>query len=231
MARKYLMELFPPGAPVPRNDDPRREQDHLRPYEAADLFRGMIARSHSRRRAKILETSTAEMNAAQAYFDARKQAVESCIKARAAEYRLRELPQITSDDERHGQDERGAEQRAMQGRRQLSELRQEIERLDAERGATASRQQLAARRDLGLALEWKKQGIEILDAELGIAERRAVLSDQMHDLGRSNSTREDELSQIDELLHETREQLRASGLDTTRIDEEIARLAKRRPLR
>jgi len=225
------MELFPPGTPVPHNDDPRQEQDQLRPYEAADLFRATLTRSQSRRRAKILETLTAEMKAAQTYFDARTQAIESCVNARSAEYRLRELPLTSSDEERNRQEERGAEHRALQDRRRLTELQQEIARVDTEIRAMASQQRLAARRDLGLALEWKKQGIEILDAELGIAERRSVLSEQIHDIERSGSGREDELSDIDELLHETREQLRASGLDTARLDEEIARLAKRKPRR
>lgn len=188
----------------------------------------LLGRSESEHAVKEFRELTDQMDAAQAYFDARRQAVESCINARAAEYRLRELPHVTLDGERYRQEERGAQHRALQDRRHLAELQQELAHIDAQIRALAAQQRLGARYGLGQATEWNKQGVELLDAEMDVAERRAVLREQAGHASSPGSARQDDLSDIEELLHETRAQLRASGLDTTRIDEEITRLARRR---
>lgn len=223
----YLTQIMPPRQSI--------VDEHLGvellplPAPARQSFMDwLLGRSESERAVTEFRELTVQMDAARAYFDARRQAVESCINAGAAEYRLRELPHVTSDGERYRQEERGAQHRALQDRRYLTELQQELAHIDAQIRTLAAHQRLGARYGLGRATEWNTQGIELLDAEMGIAERRAVLREQAGHTSSAESVRQDDLSGIEELLHEARAQLRASGLDTTRLDEEITRLARRR---
>lgn len=224
--KRYLAELIPPGVPLPA----RGNEYRLYNEPACDMqprLEARFGRWRSRRRSRMLEVLAEEMAARQAFFDARTQAVESAIKAREAEYRFHELPQLTFDGNRYRQQERDGEYRVLQDRQYLAELQQAIARIDEEIGIMAARQRRGAKRELGFAVEHKKHRIELLDAELAIAERHAVLRDHLRAFA-SSGDQADELSEMEELLHETRAQLRASGLDTTRLDEEIARLEKQR---
>jgi len=93
-----------------------------------------------------------------------------------------------------------------------------------------AQQALKAQREHGSGsyeLEWKKRKSEILDVELTMAERRAVLREHMgefEDSGETGGPRADASDdEVDEALHEARSQLRASGLDTGKIDAVLIR--------
>jgi hypothetical protein len=163
------------------------------------------------------------MNGLRDYFDASTSAIESFIKARTLEFDAIDLPLNRADRRQDQQAQRQNDQRAMQDQRRLADLRHELERIDAEIRSLAARQRLAAQHDLGFAIEWRKRGVELLDTELGIAERRAVLREQtgLRDDYRNGSD-------VEELLYEIRAEMQANGLDTTRLEEELARLRGRR---
>jgi hypothetical protein len=125
------------------------------------------------------------MQAAKAYFDARREAIQACIKAQEEDYRLRALPDRNLNDGQHQAEERSEELRALQHRGELGRLTRDREHAETEAVRVAARQALDAQRDLGTELVWKKRRVDLLDVELAIAERRAILRQHFDELDRA----------------------------------------------
>ena len=183
------------------------------------------ANRHSRAISAIAERTRAEAG----LFDAQTQALESYVKRQRAGARMQELPEIIANDRAIRWSERAEQLRQAQHQHELAETRRQTELTNADRVLVDARQALQAQREHGYdsyALEWKKRQCEILDVELSMAERKAILREHLGHFEDSPDTRglpadagDDE---VDEALHEARAQLRASGLDTRKIDEALA---------
>src|SRR4029077_8033995 len=81
--------------------------------------------------------------------------------------------------------ERSEEVRALQHRGDLARLTRDREHAETEAALVGARQALDAQRDLGTELAWKKRHVDLLDIELALAERRAVLRQQFEELARA----------------------------------------------
>ena len=227
------VEIIPPS----RTDLPARRADTLAVPAPPRVDPGGLVSStltrweanrHSRAISAIAERTRAEAN----LFDAQTQALESYAKRQRAAARVQELPEIIANDRAIRRAERADELRQARHQYEMSEVRRQTEIAHADRALVDARQALQAQRDHGYdayALDWKKRKCEILDVELSMAERKAILDEHMGAANGSqngNGTRADASdAEVDEALHEARAQLRASGLDTGRIDVVIARRA------
>lgn len=184
------------------------------------------ANRHSRAISAMAERTRAEAN----LFDAQTQALESYAKRQRAAARVQELPEIIVNDRAIRRTERAEELRLARHQHEMAEVRRQAELAHADRALVDAQQALKAQREHGYdsyALEWKKRNCEILDVELSMAERKAILREHLGEFekssevnGLSADAKDDE---VDEALHEARSQLRASGLDTGKIDAVIAR--------
>ena len=184
------------------------------------------AQRHSRAISAVAERTRSEAS----LLDAQTTALESYVKRQRAGARVQELPEIIANDRAIRRTERAEELRQVQHHHEVAEVRRQTEVAHADRVLVDARQALKAQRDHGYdsyALEWKKRKCEILDVELSMAERKAILSEHMGGFDTSSDvqglragTGDDE---IDEALHEARSQLRASGIDTGKIDAVLVR--------
>jgi hypothetical protein len=184
------------------------------------------ANRHARVISAVAERARAEAN----LFDAQTQALESYAKRQRVAARVQELPEIIGNDRAIRKIERTEELRQIQHRYETAEKQRKAEVAHADRVLLDARQALKAQREHGYdsyALELKKRNCEILDVELSMAERKAILREHMgqfEDSPESRGSRPDASDdEVDEALHEARSQLRASGLDTSKIDVVIAR--------
>lgn len=207
------MQIIPPRGPLVEAQRHDQAAWAERAPAAGGLFSSFRARAKAGRQARTLRAMTEEMEAARAYFDARALAIESCRKAQDEEYRLRSLP-------KHAADQRSAEYHARLHEDNVRELAWRREYDDAQALTVSARQALDAQRGIGDELAWKKRRVELLDVELSMAERKAILREHAAEFGLRPNASEDEVA---EALHEARSQLRASGLDTGKIDAVLAR--------
>jgi hypothetical protein len=223
------VEIIPPSrAPMRRSDaalvpaaPPRVNPGGL----VSSTLTRWEANRHSRAISAIAERTRAEAG----LFDAQTQALESYVKRQRAGARVQELPEIIANDRAIRRSERAEELRQVQHRYELAETRRQADLANADRVLVDARQALQAQREHGYdsyALEWKKRQCEILDVELSMAERKAILREHLGEIERSREAGTlgpgvgD--AEINEALHEARAQLRASGLDTRKIDEVLA---------
>lgn len=224
------VEIIPP----PRAGLPARRSGELVPASPPRVDPGGLVSStltrweanrHSRAISAIAERTRSEAN----LFDAQTQVLESYTKRQRAAARVQELPEIIANDRAIRRAERADELRQAHHRYELAEVRRQTEIAHADRALVDARQALQAQRHHGYAsyaLEWKKRNCEILDVELSMAERKAILREHMGQIEDSpasnlrNGATDDE---VDEALHEARSQLRASGLNTSKIDTVLAR--------
>jgi hypothetical protein len=185
------------------------------------------ANRHARTFSALAERTRAEAN----LFDAQTQAMESYIKRQRVAARVQELPEIIGFDRLQRRVERETELREMRHQGELAQMRRMTEVAHAERVLVDAQQALKAQRDYGYRsyeLEWKKRSCEILELELSAAERRAILREHLAELDpaavSAPTLKADAGDQeIDAALHEARSQLRASGLDTAKLDAILAR--------
>jgi hypothetical protein len=190
-----------------------------------------LMRWEANRHARTFGAVAARTRAEGDLFDAQSQAMESYIKRQRVAARVQELPEIIETDRARRGAERAEELRRFRHQHEISELQRITEMAHAERVLVDAQQALKAQRDYGYRsyeLEWKTRSCEILDVELSAAERRAILREHMAELDASSEPKRtpkgdasDE--EIDGALHEARSQLRASGLDTSKIDAVLAR--------
>jgi len=183
------------------------------------------ANHHSRAISAITERTRAEAN----LLDAQTQALESYVKRQRAGARVQELGEIISNDRAIRRAERAEDLRQIHHQIEFADTRRQTELASADRVLLDAQQALQAQRDHGYdsyALEWKRRKCEILDMELTMAERRAILREHVAEFGDSDrgglkpDAGDDEVA---EALHEARSQLRASGLDTGKIDAVLTR--------
>jgi hypothetical protein len=184
------------------------------------------ANRHTRAISAIAERTRAESN----LFDAQTQALESYTKRQRAAARVQELPEMVANDRAIRRTDRAEELQQARHQHEMAEVRRQAELAHVDRALVDARQALQAQRDHGYdsyALEWKKRKCEILDVELSMAERKAILREHLgafdgaSDMSGPNTDPGDD--EVDEALHEARSQLRASGLDTGKIDAVLAR--------
>ena len=183
------------------------------------------AQRHSQAISAVAERTRSEAS----LLDAQTTALESYVKRQRAGARVQELPEIIANDRAIRRTERAEELRQVQHHHEVAEVRRQTEVAHADRVLVDARLALKAQRDHGYAsyaLEWKKRKCEILDVELSMAERKAILSEHMGGIDGSKDTglRGDASdSEVDEALYEARSQLRASGLETGKIDAVLVR--------
>lgn len=184
------------------------------------------ANRHARAISAIADRTRAEGN----LLDAQTQALESYSKRQRAAARVQELPEIIANDRAIRRTERAETLRQTQHQHEVAEVRRQTEIAHADRVLVDARQALKAQREHGYdsySLEWGKRKCEILDVELSMEERKAVLREHMAAVDTSSDVHglragaaDDE---IDDALHDARSQLRASGLDTGKIDAVLVR--------
>lgn len=224
------IEIIPPGRSVaPRADRVVAPAVPPRMNPGGPLSSTLI-RWEASRHARVLSAVAERVRAEANLFDAQTQALESYAKRQRVAARVRELTEIIANDRAVRQVERAEELREVQHRYEIAEKERQAQLAHANRVLVDARQGLKAQREYGhasYALEWKKRNCEILDVELSMAERKAVLREHMEQFEGSSAPHglragasDDE---VDEVLHEARSQLRASGLETSKIDAVIAR--------
>jgi hypothetical protein len=224
MSRRYELEIIPPSrgevlAPV---DDAGPWT--LAPSPSLDgFFSSGVTRWRAGRRTRTLKALTETMVAAQNLFDAETRVIESRIKSREAAYRLQELPDAFESDARRRSAERAEAMRAVEHQTEMAELRRATERAQAEAALVAAEQAAAIQRERGYELASKKQSCEVLDVDLALAERQAILrqhlSEQREVTQRLSGATHVNGGALEEALHQARAQLRASGLDTSALDD------------
>jgi hypothetical protein len=211
-----LHETFVPAAP-PRVNPGGLVSSTLMRWEAS---------RHSRAISAVADRTRAEGN----LLDAQTQALESYVKRQRAGARVLELPEIIANDRAIRRAERAEDLRQVGHQHELAETRRLAELAHADRALVDARQALQAQREHGYdsyALEWRRRKCEILDVELSMAERRAILREHGGEFGDSQEAQglraDASDNEVDEALHEARSHLRASGLDTGKIDAVLAR--------
>jgi hypothetical protein len=190
----------------------------------------IFTRARANRQARTLRALTETMEAAKAYYEARQEAVESCIKAEREEYRLLTVPYTAAQDAEHQWGEREIDLVELERRHDLAALTRDRERADAQAAVSAARLSLDAQRQRGSELAWKKLGVDLLDIELAIAERRAILRQHFAELDRAmrgTNAGSMDAETMDNALYQARAQLNAHGLDTSAIDTILERRNKR----
>lgn len=230
MSRRYI-EIIPPGTPLP---DSRHGAWTAATAVASDTSDGpmvsLFARARARRQARTLRAMAETMEAAKVYFDARRQAIESCIKAQEEEYRLESLPLRSGLEQARQGEEEWEKLRAVEHQSEIAEWQRGGELAEAQAALLAARQALEAQRDLGGELAWKRRQVDLLDIELAIAERRAVLRQHFEELSRAMGgagARVGSAGALEDALHDARAQLNAHGLDTSAIDAILERRNRR----
>jgi hypothetical protein len=188
------------------------------------------AQRHSRAISAVADRTRSEA----ALLDAQTTALESYVKRQRAGARVQELPEIIANDRAIRRAERAEALRQVQHQYESAEVRRQTEIAYADRALVDARQALKTQREHGsdtYGLEWAKRKCEILDVELSIEERKALLREHVAASGTSSDVQglragaaDDE---IDDALHDARSQLRASGLDTGRIDAVLVRRSTR----
>jgi DNA-binding transcriptional MerR regulator len=119
---------------------------------------------------------------------------------------------------------RAEELRMLYHQHELASVRRMTELTRAEAVLEDARQALKAQRDHGESaydLEWQRRQCESLEVELSAEERREVLRQHRAEVKartRGGLPQEKNDQAIKDALFEARNQLRASGLDTSRID-------------
>ncbi len=189
-----------------------------------------LTRWKAQRDARTINAMAVRTRAEAGLFDAQVQVIDSYVKRQRASYRLQELPEILANDRAQRRVERAEELRQAQHKYELAELGRLGQIAQAETALVDAQQQLKAQREHGYTtyeLAWKKKTCEILDVELSAAERRAILRQHLTELGQPENGpalighKSDEA--IDNVLYETRAEMNASGLDTSRLDAVIER--------
>jgi hypothetical protein len=227
------VEIIPPARnrlPVHRTEQAVVAAPRVDP---GGIVSSTLMRWEANRHTRTFGAVAARTRAEADLFDAQTQAMESYVKRQRVVARVQELPEIIATDRARRRAERAEELRQLGHQHETAEAHRMTERAHAERALVDAQQALRAQRDYGYRsyeLEWKKRSCEILDVELSAAERRAILREHLAELETPseparavNGDASDE--DIDGALHEARSQLRASGLDTSKLDAVLARRA------
>ncbi len=182
------------------------------------------ANRHSRVFGALAERTRAEAD----YFDAQSGAIDSYIKRARAGHRLAELPETLAVDRARRRADRAEELREIQHQRELANNRRMTELARVQSILVDAQQELRAQQEFGYfnhQLAWKKKNCEMLDVELDAAERRVLLREAQSGNALTAPTQLTEAELIEQ-LYAKREELRASGLDTSRVDKTLVSAGK-----
>jgi hypothetical protein len=223
------VEIIPPSrssVPARRARGPSTDVS-IAPVNPGGLISSTLMRWEADRHARTFGALAERTRAEADYFDAQIEAVDAYIRRGRAACRLQELPEVLATDRARRRAERAEELRELGHQHLLAATRRETERADTKRVLVDAQQALRAQREFGYTtheLAWKKKNCELLGVELDAAERRALLQEARH----PKATASVPLSEAElvEQLYAKREELRADGLDTSRIDAALARADK-----
>jgi len=182
------------------------------------------ANRHARTFGALAERTRAEAD----YFEAQTQAIDSYIKRARAGHRLAELPETLALDRARRRADRAEELHEIQHQTDLADHRRMTELAHVQSVLVDAQQELRAQREFGYfnhQLAWKKKNCEMLDVELDAAERRALLREAQNGNAQGEPAQLSEAELIEQ-LYAKREELRASGLDTSRVDSALAGVGK-----
>lgn len=207
----------------------------------ANVSGGYITSAIDRRRweraSRATDALTTLNKSEAALFTAQTQVVEATIKRRAALFRLQEQPEILGHELAVRRVERADSLRQAQHTYEMNEAQRMTELTHARSSLTRARteltdaeQQLRAQEDHGYLtyeLAHKKKQIEFLDIELSQAERRRLLRRQHIEDEEGQTSSEIPDDEIEDALQARRDQLNASGLDTSKIDKVIQERRRR----
>lgn len=198
------------------------------------LLSSTLVRREATRHARVFSAVAERVRAEASLFDAQTLALESHARRQRAAARVQELPEMIANDRAVRRVERAVALRQSQHQHEIAEARRQTELAHADQALVDARQALRAQREHGYdgyVLEWRKRASDLLEVELTMEERKAILREHRANFsggengnGLPRSARDDE---VEEALHEARTQLRASGLDTGKIDAVLARRTKK----
>ena len=220
--------------PPERQNLPARRQEN---HPAADLARvnpggavtSTLMRWEAERHARTFQALTTRARAEQGFVDAQADVMDAYVRRGRAAQRLVELPEVLETESARRRAERAEEMRDLLHQHEVARMKRDVERAHAERLLVDAQHALKAQREHGYAshqLSWHKTKCEILDVELGAAERRALLRDSNEFLAPVIVA--DSADDVERVLLDARNQLRSSGLDTAKIDAELDRRLRKR---
>lgn len=200
------------------------------------MIDGYFTRVGAEHQAKTFGAITARTGAEAELFEAQKGLIESYGRRQRALAELHELPEILAAERATRRADRAETLRQAQHRYEVAELKRMTELAQVDAALVDARQALQAQRQFGSTtyeLAWRKKYCELLDVQLGAAERLAIL--RQHDSSLAKALKgtpalppkvSDEA--IDEALFTQQSELAASGLDTSNIDSLIERRKARK---
>lgn len=225
------VEIIPPS----RTNLPARRAEHLPApprVNPGGIVSSTLMRWEANRHSRTISAVAERTRSEAGLFDAQTQLAESFVKRQRAAARVQELPEIIANDRAIRRSERWEALRQVQHQHEMAEVHRQTDLAHADRALVDARQALRAQREHGYdsyALEWKKRASDLLEVELTMEERKAILREHRADLSgdgdRNSLPRGASDDDVDDALHEARGQLRASGLDTGKIDAVLERRA------
>lgn len=222
------MEIIPPnrGVVEPRRTGGVASLDAR--MDPGDFLETTFTRWRAARHARALSAVAERTKAETAVLRAQSDLMEVGIAWARKEAQVREIPEIIEADRAMRRAARAEELRSLLHQYEISEVRRQTELARVQTVLGDSRQSLRAQSEYGYSvyeIEWKKRQAELLDVEMSIEERREMLREHYAELRRSRGQEEpaprqarDDDENVDNALFEARAQMRASGLDTSRID-------------
>jgi multidrug efflux pump subunit AcrA (membrane-fusion protein) len=216
------IEIIPPRRPLSPTATPAAPVPVSPQINTGGIVTSTLVRWHAQSQERALTAISAASRAQADLYVAHTQALESYAKRQAAAARVEELPEIIATERAVRRAERAEELRQMQHNYDVAQMRRQTELARTEAVLEDARQALRAQRELGYCayeIEWKRRQCEMLDIELSSEERREILREhrtgQAPGNGAASSADDDAITAA---LCDARTQMRASGLDTTRID-------------
>src|SRR6266516_7046134 len=219
-------EIIPPS----RAQVPARREAGIAVVSSRVNPGGVISSAFMRwtaeRHARTLTAVAARTRAEGDLFEAQSEAMESYIKRQRTVARVQELAEIIETDRANRRAERAEERREQHHLNAIAETRRLPALAQVERELVDAEQAVKAQRDHGYGvyeLEWKKRSWEILNVDLGVAEKRAMLREHYAQFdeskrGNVNGSSLGDDAAIEDALYAARAELLANGLDTSRID-------------
>ena len=227
---KNDVEIIPPSRlPAQQSNGAGHELSYSVAREnPGGIISSALTRWEANRHARVFDALATRTRAEADYFDAQTGAIDSYIKRARVYHRLAELPETLATDRARRQADRGEELREIQHQRELADHRRMTELAHVQSVLVDAQQALRAQREFGYfnhQLAWKKKNCEMLDVELDAAERRALLREAQSGNAQAEPAQPSEAELIEQ-LYAKREELRASGLDTSRVDSALASAGK-----
>ncbi len=213
--------------PPERNQLPERTSEtaqYVSGIAPGGYFSSAMTRREAARHERVFRAVTARVQSEVQLLNAHTAAIDAYGKRERAAAALAELPEIIADERDRRRAERAEELRELRHRHDLAQNRRAAERAQAEALLVEAEQALRAQQEYGYAiheLAWKQKRAAMLDLDVDAAERRHLLLEHeqtRHAVPVALEPRDD----VDAALFEARSQLRASGLDTTKLDALIA---------